>query len=194
MWGQRTAAIPARLSGAAFLAGAALAAVTSGGIVEERLSAGNPYVGVAVNALATFASILMLGLLHRSAPLVAGVIVPQAAGAALGVLGIHLALRWGWIAGAPWLAERPAQLVNDAVAVFAMLMVVWACANRFDLRLLVVALAVMSLYRATGRLWHLDAAPHGFLVSVQDLVIAQLACAAFALPLYQWMTRDDLAR
>ena len=136
--------MPPRLSGAAFLAGAALAVVTSGGIVEERLSAGSPRVGVVVNALVTFGSILTLGLLHRRAPLVAGVIVPQAVGAVLGVLGIHLALRCGWIAGAPWLAERPAQLVNDAVAVFATLTIVWACANRCDLRLLVVALAVLS--------------------------------------------------
>jgi hypothetical protein len=175
MSGRTITVVPARLSGAAFLAGAALGIVTSGGIVEERLSAGSPHVGVVVNALVTFASILTLGLLHRRAPLVARVIVPQVAGAALGVLGIHLALRWGWIAGAPWLAERPAQLVNDAVAVLATLMVLWA-------------------YRATGSLWHLDAAPHGFMVTVQDLVIAQLACAALALPLYQWMTRDDLAR
>ncbi len=187
-------AVPARLSGAAFLAGATLAVVTSGGIVEERLSAGSPHVGIVVNALVTFASILTLGLLHRRAPLVAGVMVPQVAGAVLSVLGIHLALRWGWIAGAPWLAERPAQLVNDAVAVLATLTVLWACANRLDLRLLVVALAVLSAYRATGSLWHLDAAPHGFTVTVQDLVIAQLACAALALPLYRWMTHDDLAR
>jgi len=185
---------PARRSAAAFLAGASLALVTSGGIVEERLSAGSVHVGVVVNALVTFASILTLGLLHRRAPLVPAVVVPQAVGAAVGVLCVHVALRWGWIAGAPWLAERPAQLVNDAVAVFATLTVVWACANRLDLRLLVAALAVLSLYRATGTLWHLDVAPQGFKVTVQDLVIAQLACAALALPLYQWMTRHDLAR
>jgi hypothetical protein len=151
-------------------------------------------VGAVVNALVTFASIGMLGLLHRRAPLVSRVVVPQALGAAVGVFGIHLALRWGWIAGAPWLAERPAQLVNDAVAVFATLTLVWGCAKRIDLRLLVVALAVMSVYRATGSYWHLDSAPRGFLVPVQDLVIAQLVCAALALPLYQRMTRHDLAR
>ena len=76
------------------------------------------------------------------------------------------------------------------MAVLATLTVVWACARGLDLRLLVVALLVMATYRATGRFWHLDAAPRGFLVSVQDLVIAQLVCAAVALPLYRWMTRD----
>jgi hypothetical protein len=74
--------------------------------------------------------------------------------------------------------------------VFATLTVVWAFAKRLDLRLLIAALAVALIYRATGRFWHLDAAPRGFLVPVQDLVLAQLACAALALPLYGWMTRD----
>jgi hypothetical protein len=182
-----------RLSGAAFLAGAALAAVISGGLVEERLSAGSLHVGAVVNALVTLASILTLALLGRRVPLGPGVVVPQVAGAAVGVLLVHVALRRGWITGAPWLAERPAQLVNDAVAVFATLIVVWACVNRRDLRLLVAALAIALLYRATGRFWHLDAAPLGFLVTVQDLVVAQFVCAALALPLYDWMTRDDLA-
>jgi hypothetical protein len=194
MPGKGTTIVPARLSGASFLAGAVLALVTSGGILEERVSAGSVHVGAAVNAVVTFAAIATLGLLHRRAPLVSRVIVPQAMGATVGVLGIHLALRWGWLVGAPWLAEGPAQLVNDAVAVFGTLAVVWACANHLDLRLLVVALVVTSVYRATGTYWHLDAAPRGFLVPVQDLVIAQLVCAALALPLYQRMTRDDLAR
>ena len=46
----------------------------------------------------------------------------------------------------------------------------------------------MTLYRATSRLWHLDAAPHGFVFTVQDLVLAQCAAAAIALPLYRQMT------
>lgn len=182
--------VPARLSVAALLAGAALATVTSGGIVAERLSGGSVAVGSTVNALVTFASILTLALLHRRGPLVSSVVVPQLAGAALGILGVHLALRWGWIAGAPWLTERPAQLVNDAVEVLATLAVVWACARGLDLRLLVGALVVAAVYRTTGHLWHLDAAPRGFLVPVQDLVIAQLVCAALALPIYRTMTRD----
>jgi hypothetical protein len=181
--------------GVAFLAGAALGAVISGGLVEERLSAGSVPVGAVVNALITLAAIVTLGLLYRrgahAAPLV---VLPQAVGAAVGVIAVHLALRCGWVHGAAWLAERPAQLVNDAVEVFAILTVVWACANRWDPRLLAVALAVALLYRVTGSFWHLDAAPRGFLVTVQDLVMAQLACAALALPLYERMTRSDLAR
>ena len=49
MSGRTITVVPARLSGAAFLAGAALGIVTSGGIVEERLSAGSPHVGVLRN-------------------------------------------------------------------------------------------------------------------------------------------------
>jgi hypothetical protein len=182
-----------RLPGAAFLAGVALAVVTSGGLVEERLSAGSVHVGAAVNALVTLASIVILARVCRRAPLTPAVVVSQAVGAAVGVVAVHLALRGGWIHGAPWLAERPAQLVNDGVAVFATLTVVWAFANQLDMRLLIAALAVALVYRATGRFWHLDTAPHGFLVPVQDLVLAQLACAALALPLYGWMTREDVA-
>lgn len=183
---------PRRL-GAAFLAGAALATVASGGLVEERLSAGSLLSGGVVNALVTLASIATLGFLGRRTPLAARTVVPQAVGAMVGVLGVHLALRLGWIAGAPWLAERPAQLVNDMVAVFTTLTIVWACANRYDLRLLLVALVAALLYRATGRFWHVDMAPAGYLVTVQDLVLAQLACAALVLPLYERMTRDELA-
>jgi hypothetical protein len=175
-------------SGAAFLAGAVLGTVTSGGIVLERLSGGDLRVGVAVNAFVTLLSILTLGLLKRAAPLGSRVLVPEIVGAWLGILGIHLALRFGWITGAPWLSERPLQLVNDGVAVFTTLAVAWACARRLDLRILVAALVALSLYRVTGRFWHLDARPNGFLVTVQDLVLAQCAAAALALPIYRQMT------
>jgi hypothetical protein len=177
--------VPAAAPVAAFFAGGALALVTSGGIVEERLSSGSLDRGVVVNALMTVASIGLLVLVQRRVPRTRRVLIAQAFGALLGILGVHLALRSGVIAGAPWLSERPAQLVNDVVAVFAVLAVVWACAERLDWRLLAAAALLVVLYRATGKLWHLDVAPHGFVVSVQDLVMAQCVGAAVALLLYR---------
>jgi hypothetical protein len=164
----------------AFLAGVALALLTSGGILLERLSLGAPRAGLVVNGVLTLAALLTLGFVEQRVS-VRSSAVPQIVGAALGIVAVHLCLRLGWIAGAPWLSERPAQLVNDAVAVLATLGVVWACAKGLDLRLLVVTLVLLTAYRATGRFWHLDAAPHPFVLSVQDLVLAQFGGVAAAL-------------
>jgi hypothetical protein len=173
----------------AFVAGAVFAMVTSGSLVEERSSSGSPSVALVANALITFAAVLVLGLVQRRVALARRVVLPQALGAVCGILVVHLALWTGLLAAPVWLSERPAQLVNDAVAVFSALAIVWACAGRLDLRLLVGALLVVTAYRATARFWQLDVAPHGFLFHVQDLVIAQFVAAALALPLYRGMTR-----
>jgi hypothetical protein len=174
-----------------FGSGAALAVVTCGGILEERVSSGDPDVGLVVNVFVTLASVLLLGLLQRGTPIATPrVLVPQGIGAAFGIVAVHLALRLGLVSAPSWLCERPPQLVNDAVALFSTLAVVWACARGLSLRLLVAALLVLTLYRATGRFWHLDAAPHGFVVTVQDFVLAQFAAAALALVVYRKMTRQ----
>lgn len=173
-----------------FAAGLVLAIVTCGGIVEERLSSGNPGVAVAANALVTFAAILALGLVQRRAPFSNRAAVPQALGAACGIIAVHLALRVGVIHQAPWMSEKPRQLVNDAVAVFSTLAVVWACARGLSLRLLVGALLVLTTYKMTGQLWHLDAAPHGFVITVQDFVVAQFVAGVVALTVFREMTRN----
>jgi hypothetical protein len=185
--------VPRRASAAPltlFTAGALLAGVASGGIVEERVSSGNPAVALVANAFVTFVAILVLALVQRRVSLSVAVVLPQAAGALCGIAFVHLALRLGFVAAPPWLSERPPQLVNDAVAVFSTLAVVWACASRLDARLLAAALLALTAYRVTSQHWHLDLAPHGFLLSVQDLVIAQVVAVALALPVYRGMTRD----
>ena len=173
-----------------FCAGLVLALVTCGGILEERLSSGNPGVALAANALVTFGAILALGLIQRRAPLSNRAAVPQAIGAACGIVAVHLAVRMGIVHAAPWMSEKPPQLVNDAVAVFSTLAVVWACARRLNPGLLVGALVVLTLYRTTAGFWHLDVSPHGFLVTVQDFVLAQFVAGAVALGIYRHMTRD----
>ena len=174
------------------LGGAFLGVVTSGGIVVERLSSGSPNVAVVVKrAIISVAAILLLALVQRHVPLSAPVASTELFGAAAGVALVHVTLRAGLIDRPYWLSERPPQLVNDAVAVLSLLVIVWACTRRLNLRLLVVALFVLTLYRITGPSWHLDAPPLAFALSVQDIVIGQLVAAALALPLYRQMTKHS---
>jgi hypothetical protein len=161
-----------------------LATLVSGGILEERLSGGSANVGIVVNALMTIMAILTLGLIERGGVRSVRVLVLQVAGAAVGIAAVHLALRFGWIPGAAWLVERPAQLMNDVVAVAATLAVAWACARGLSSRILLAVLVLLTAYRATARLWHLDAPPSAFHVTVQDLVVAQLVAVALALGIY----------
>jgi hypothetical protein len=173
-----------------FGAGLVLAVVTCGGILEERLSSGSPGVAVAANALVTFGAILALGLVQRRAPFSNRAAVPQALGAACGIVAVHLALRLGIVHLAPWMSEKAGQFVNDAVAVFSTLAVVWACARGLSLRLLIGALVVLTAYKMTGRFWHLDVAPHGFVITVQDFVVAQFVAGVVALTVFREMTRN----
>ena len=163
--------------------------VTSGGLVEARSSSGDLNVAVWANLFVTLAAILVLGLVGKCEPSSRRIILPQALGAVCGIVLVHLALRAGVVAAPSWLSERPPQLVNDVVAVFSTLAIVWACACRLELRLLVASLLVVTAYRATAHLWHIDVAPHGFALRVQDIVIAQFVAAALALPLFRGMTR-----
>jgi hypothetical protein len=114
----------------------------------------------------------------------------HATGAAAGVLAVHAALHVGWLAGPSWLVERPAQLVNDVIAVGVTVGLVWACAEGIRAGRLVVAFVAMTLYRLTSPMWHLDAAPHGWLITVQELVVAQLVAVAAGLIAYEAATRD----
>lgn len=172
-----------------FLAGALLAMVTSAGLIEERSSSGDPSVALVVNAVVTFAAILVLGLVQRRGAVSCSVVLPQVLGALCGIAAVHAAVRMGAVAAPSWLSERPLQFMNDVVAAFCTLALVWACARSLDLRLLVGALVAVSAYRAAAPLWHLDAPPNGFALRVQDIVIAQFAATALALPLYRKMTR-----
>ena len=196
-----------RGAAAAFVTGLLVALATSAGIVSERIAEGAFGVALAANAVATIAAIVALEFTMRPAPalfadisaadreprwdgLRRAAIPPQALGAVAGIAFVHLALRREVIGMMPWLSERPAQFVNDVVAVFGLLALVWATANRLDTRLFAAALLVMTAYRATSFAWHLDQSPHGFQTTIQQLVLAQFAAAAFGLILF----RATLAR
>jgi hypothetical protein len=187
---------------AAFGVGLLLSLTTSGGIAEERVTCGAFDVALVANAAATLAAFLAVvptmrrmlvsfaelrdndevpARVFRLHPLV--LLVPQLLGAGAGIVVVHLWLRHEALSALPWLSERPAQFVNDIVAVSGLLALVWATATGLDARLLVLAFVGVTLYRLTSPMWHLDRAPNGFQSSVQELVVAQFVAAAVALGL-----------
>lgn len=185
----------------AFAVGLILAFATSAGIAAERVTRGSFGASLVANAGATIAAILALvpTMRHRTITFVElpvadegialrrlhamVVLVPQVVGAVLGVTLVHALVRHARL-DAPWLSEKPAQLMNDAVAVAGLLALVWAAARELDARILVLALVGVTMYRLTAPYWHLDAAV--FQTSVQQLVVAELVAAAFALGLFRF--------
>jgi hypothetical protein len=189
------------------LAGLIFAVIVSSGILVERLAPGNLWIVTLANVVGATASLLVLALTFRPfltrfeattpGPRAAllrrralAMIVAQSLGAALGVLCVHLVLRSSALPARPWLSERPPQLVNDLVAVFGALALIWSCARRpFGVLAGVGALALALGYALTSSRWHLDAPPPASVralstslqsVSIQLAVLGQLACTAIA--------------
>jgi hypothetical protein len=159
--------------------GLLLALATSGGIVGERISGGDVWVALFVNALITLVSVVVLALTFER--MGTTTVLAQAAGAACGIVLVHFIVRQHFLAEVPWLSERPAQLVNDVAATAAALTLIWACARGLDARVLGAALILLTVYRLTASRWHLDHSPHGFQATVQQLVVFQFAASAFGL-------------
>jgi hypothetical protein len=190
-----TAIADARRIGFALVQGFALACATSGAIVADRLSCGAFRVVGPSTVLAAACTISLLSLTRRRVTPAApplGAAGPwrsrglaQMAGAVLGVSLVHAALRAAPFAGAAWLCERPPQFVNDFVAAFGALAVMWTCADQpVGGAASLLALAVTACYSFTAPRWHLDpwACPltRGLdsCVSVQLAVLVQLAATA----------------
>jgi hypothetical protein len=170
--------------------GAVLAIVTSAGIVGERLSSGSVRTALASNALMTGTAIVVLAAVRgRSGSSALRGLWSLAIGGAIGIVAVHAVLRLGFVAIPSWMSERPAQLVNDAVAVLALLLVVRASARDFEPIGLALALGLLTLYRLTGARWHLDVSPQAFAISVQTAVVAHVVAAALALPVFR-VARD----
>lgn len=158
------------------IAGFALAIVACGGILAQRLSRGDLKLALVGHVFLTLA---VLGVAKTEArpSLRNGFpskLVAQLLGGALGILVAHYVLRSSAWGAMPWLSERPAQFMNDAVAVFAPLAVVWASSRRPpNTAVLVCALLLVTAYRMTGFMWHLDSARFSF--TVQDFVTGEFA-------------------
>jgi hypothetical protein len=194
-----------RTIAASFGVGWLVALATSAGIAGERITRAALPMVVLANAVATLAGVLAIVVTMR--PMLVlfdgaerprklhtfAVLAAQIVGAVAGIAVVHLVLRREALAAVPWLSERPAQWVNDAVAVFGLLAIVWACARGLDLRLLVLALVGVTLYRVTSPMWHVDQAPGVFPISIQQLVVAQFVAAALALSVFR-ATVDRTAR
>lgn len=161
-------------------AGIAFAIVVSGGILGQRLWGTTPARALLADVATTLAALaLARGAVARSpnrdgagvahASVAARVL--QALGGCVGVLTMHALL--AFVAPPPWIVERPAQLVNDLVAVFGILAFVWSTSDRAlfsrdrsaTRRLLptphlaIGALAIVLLYELTATAWHFDASP-----------------------------------
>jgi hypothetical protein len=174
-----------------------VALATSAGIAGERLTRAALPMVVLANAVATLAGVLAIVVTMR--PMVVlfdgderppklhtfAVLGAQLVGAAAGIATVHLVVRHEVLPIAPWLSERPAQWMNDTVAVLGLLSIVWACARGLDARLFVLALVGVTLYRVTAPLWHVDHAPGAFPISIQQLVVAQFVAAALALGVFR---------
>jgi len=181
---------PSPLGGLAFAfsVGLFLALAASGGIAGERVTLGRLAIGLVANATATVAAIVVARTtMERGHPL--AVLVPQLVGAAAGVALVHLLIQRAALGEYPWLTEGPAQLVNDAVAVTGLLALAWACARDLNPYLLGLAFLVVTAYRMTSSMWHLDQAPGAFHATVQQLVVAQLVGAAIGLGLWRALWR-----
>jgi hypothetical protein len=189
------------------IAGIVFAAVTSSCILAERLARGDSRVALWASATVASAAMIVLALTLRpfrtrfgAERSIAGValhrvravsaILAQSLGALLGVMLVHFVLRACLLEGRPWLCERSPQLVNDLVATFGALLLVWGAAHRpLGALASIAAVGIAVAYAVTSSHWHLDApvlpavrsllgASRGVSVSVQSSVLAQLACIA----------------
>jgi hypothetical protein len=182
--------------------GLLLGLTASGGIAGERVTRGMLSVGMIASVSATLAALVAAVVTTRytlRACAASGgddglqpfaLVVLQGLGAVAGIALVHLVLRREAMAALPWLSERPPQFVNDIVAVFGLLALVWACARGLDPRLLVLALAGVTLYRLTSSMWHVDHAADGFAFTVQELVVAQLVAVAIGLGVFRAAAGD----
>ena len=207
-----------RVLGAGFVAGLALATISSSAIVADRIARGRSWVVMATDAVAAATTVLVLAIACRRffeapgpgrVPVArpAGVrrgpfgeVSAQAAGAALGVLLVHLALRSSPLRACAWLCERPPQLVNDFVAVSGALALLWTCAReRAGALSSLVAVGISVAYSLTSPRWHLDAwsdAARGGAhpISVQIAVLIQLAGTAVGGAALRRLLRPKSAR
>jgi hypothetical protein len=184
----------------AFGAGLLLATFTSAGIAGERVSAGSLGVALVANAAATLAALVVASLTararssddaHSCSARSKLVVALQVVGAAVGVAVVHLALRALESGHSSALVERPAQFMNDGVAVLAILFVVWgATSEPIALARVVAGTALVLLYVATASRWHLDPMRfHG--ATVQQLVGLEFTGAAIGLAVFRLLARRD---
>ena len=189
---ERFSPVRPRVLAAGAAMGLLLGLTTSGGIAAARITRGAFEVALFANALTTAVALVADFFTMRRVRAAfdarvsrRALLAAQVLGAVVGVVLVHLLLRREALGVVWWLSEQPAQFVNDAVAVFGFLALVWAVADGLDAKVLVLAFVGVTLYRVTAPMWHVDQAPGGFHSSVQEIVVAQFVGAALALGLFR---------
>jgi hypothetical protein len=202
----RAPATDCRRLAAGALAGLILGTISSAAILADRIARGDSWVVMTTDAVVAASAVVVLAITFRwsfesfrpdagasaQAPgRLLGAISAHAAGAVLGVLLVHLALHSSPLRACQWLCERPPQLVNDFVAAFGAIALIWTCARQpvgALSSLLVVGIAV--IYSFTSSRWHLDAWGDALLrgsqrsISVQTAVLVQLAATAVGVSVF----------
>jgi hypothetical protein len=166
--------------------GFAVAMIACGGILSQRLSRGDLKTAFVAHVLLTIAVLAALRSERVTArdECFSPKLVAQFVGGIAGIVVAHCILQSSGLGAVPWLSERPAQFVNDVVAVFAPLAIVRAANRRPPSTLvLVITLALVTAYRATGFWWHLDAARFSY--TVQDFVTGEFASSALGIATFR---------
>ncbi|MCA9517331.1 MAG: hypothetical protein KC635_20465 [Myxococcales bacterium] len=176
--------------------GFALALVVSGGVVLERVSAGDGVIALALAGVTLAVTALVAVRTHALSALGSqpAIALAQVAGLVVGVLAVHVPVAAASPAGAP-LREGPAQLVNDGMLGVGLLLLVWSFVARSGAARLVapvVAFGLLLGYRATAGFWHLDALAFPRL-TVQQFVQAQVVAVSAGLLVLHWL-RPPTAR
>lgn len=175
-----------------------LGALSSAGLVAERISGGDTtlavYLQLQTLALTLLAVVLLRPLAERA---------PARKTRALGLGGLMTAQLVAMLAGvalthgliiatAPsaGLRETPAQLVNDATLGAALLFLVWSVVGigaRLRLAMTVAAFLLVALYRATATLWHVDVIAFPVL-TIQQFVTVEVTAVAAGLLVMDWLS------
>jgi hypothetical protein len=195
-----------RHAAAGAVAGLVLGTISSAAILADRIARGDAWVVMTTHAVAAASAVVVLALTSRSsfaslrmgvgaranAPWRAlGAVSAQAAGAILGVVLVHLALRSSALRSCLWLCERPPQLVNDLAATFGALALLWTCAQQPIGGLSsLLAVGIAAVYAFTASRWHLDAWGGALFrgshrsIPVQLAVLVQLASTAVGVSVF----------
>lgn len=188
--GQSTAVSEVRSIAGSLALGLVLALLTSGSLLYQRVTEGSIRAALMGNVVTT-AAVVGAVLLSRGRRTRWSAL----AGLAVGVALVHAFVRLELHQTFPWLAERPAQLVNDGVAAVAALSLAAAFARRpIDLGPILAGAVVVAAYAVTRSWWHLDAAPHAFQAGVQQCVVAEFLSAALGLLLFRWSYAESETR
>ena len=166
-------------SSKACTAGFVVAAATSVAILAERVTAGAYGAALAGDVVTTIVAVAVSVYAWR-ARLHCKSLLWTSVGAALAIFAVHAAI--ARFRPTPWLDETPRQVVNDVISAIAILgLIAVIGAKRIELARFVAITAPVAAYALTHAHWHVDRAPNGFAMTVQQCVVAQFVSVSLGL-------------